>query len=379
MINYLKFFSESYQGDKMIKISSWIILILFFTFLPYSAVAAEDSLKNPIITTTFQLHSLLSQPPTAFLDIEFSIHNPNNVTITLAGVKLKYYFNKKFLNEEGFPQFLRIPPNETKQTEVSAMVDITSLDEGTRDTLKKGEGSWDINGSAYFVGPSGKELIVPIKKVEIKQPPPVEYIPPLYSSKIKIEVEDENWVPVANASVMLISKETSFKGITNASGSIEFEIPTTNYTIRVSKEGFITREESLKLSVPSNVMKSIQLYRASKLIVGVRDETGKPIANTNVTLSSKDVGNFTKVTNASGIAEFEIPRANYTLSVSKKGYLSYEESLDLSKSATSTKVIQLIAKLTWWQKYWYLIAGVVIICIVISIVLKIRKKKLLSS
>jgi len=102
-----------------------------------------------------------------------------------------------------------------------------------------------------------------------------------------------------------------------------------------------------------------------------------PISDVNVTIVSKEAGNFSKTTDTTGLAEFEIPRANYTLSLSKRGYLSHEETLDLSKSETSTKIIQLIAETKpWWEEYWYLIVGAIVVYIGIPIILKLRKKML---
>ena len=77
------------------------------------------------------------------------------------------------------------------------------------------------------------------------------------------------------------------------------------------------------------------------------------------------------------MVEFEIPRTDYTLTVSKKGYLSYKEFLDLSKSPIETKTIQLKPELTWWEQYWpYIIAGVIAVCIIVSIVLRLKRKSL---
>lgn len=200
------------------------------------------------------------------------------------------------------------------------------------------------------------------------------------STKISVEVKDERWNPISGANVSFSSQYGSFNKITNNSGLAEFEIPSANYTLSVFKEGYLPHEESLDLSTPATMGKLIHLYPGVRLKLEIIDETGSPVSDVNITFVS-ELGNFTRTTNASGVVESEFPRANYTLSVSKKGYLPYEERLDLSKSATSTKIIQLIAETKpWWQQYWYhFIAGVVAICIAIPIIFKIRKKKTLTS
>jgi LEA14-like dessication related protein len=337
---------------------------------------AGNELKTPIVTAAFQMPGRFSKsfPTTFFVNITLNIFNPNNVTIQLRFVELKYYLNETFLNREGFAEEENIPPNERKALTVAAMIDFSSISEQI-EALKEGKniGKLNIKGTAYFLTPSGK-LVAPIEKEEMEYPTTGPALP-LYPSKITIEVEDEKWNRIEGASVTLISKENTFSGITDSAGKVEFEVPSTKYTLRIFKEGFLPYEEILDLSTPSNVGKIIQIYHAIKLKLEIVDGRGNPIKDANVTFSSKDVGNFTKTTNDSGIAEFEIPRTNYTLSVVKKGYLPYEEVLDLSKSPIESKVIQLKPKLPWWEQYSpYLLIGVIAICIIIPIFLRLKRK-----
>jgi hypothetical protein len=61
--------------------------------------------------------------------------------------------------------------------------------------------------------------------------------------------------------------------------------------------------------------------------------------------------------------------------VKKEGYQPYEEILDLSKPLVGGKVVQLIKiPIPWWQQYWYIITAIVIVCIVIPLILKVRVK-----
>jgi LEA14-like dessication related protein len=378
MINYHKFSSKNWQGNKMaVKGSTAMILILFFILLSFNYAAASNELKTPVVTATFQMPGRFSKsfPITFFVNITLNIFNPNNVTIQLRFVELKYYLNETFLNREGFAEEENIPPNERKALTVAAMIDFSSISEQI-EALREGKniGKLNIKGTAYFLTPSGK-LIAPIEKEEVKYPTTGPTLPS-YPSKITIEIEDEKWNRVEGANVTLISKENTFSGVTDSAGKVEFEVPSTKYTLKIFKEGFLPYEETLDLSTPSNVGKIIQIYHAIKLKLEVVDEKGNPIRDANVTFSSKDVGNFTKTTNDSGIAEFEIPRTNYTLSVIKKGYLPYKEVLDLSKSPIESKVIQLKPELTWLEQYWfYLIIGVIMLCIIIvPIVLRLKRR-----
>jgi LEA14-like dessication related protein len=378
MSDYHKFSSKSWQGNKMsVKISTAVILILFFILLSFNYAVASNELKTPLVTATFQMPGRFSKsfPTTFFVNITLNIFNPNNVTIQLRFVELKYYLNETFLNREGFAEEENIPPNERKALTVAAMIDFSGVSEQI-EALREGKniGKLNIKGTAYFLTPSGK-LIAPIEEEEAKYLTTGPTLPS-YPSKITIEVEDEKWNRVEGANVTLISKEGTFSSVSDGAGKVEFEVPSTKYTLRIFKEDFLPHEETLDLSTPSNVGKIIQIYHAIKLKLEIIDEKGNPIRDANVTFSSKDVGNFTKTTNESGIAEFEIPRTDYTLTVKKKGYLPYEEFLDLSKSPIESKTIQLKPELTWLEQYWaYLIIGVIALCIIIiPIVLRLKRR-----
>jgi hypothetical protein len=267
-----------------------------------------------------------------------------------------------------------IGPNETKIIKHNPTIDLSSIDEEVKNLILEGTNEWNFTGNAVFSSSLG-DLVAPIVTKKTKIIFEGGKFPLLVNlSTITIEVKDENWLPITGAKVTLSSKETSIERITNETGSIEFKVPTANYTIRVSKEGYLSHEESLEISVPSTIMRTIQLYPSFRLILEIKNEAGKPISDVNITLAS-DVGNFSKTTNAAGIAEFEIPRVNYTLTVSKKGYLPYEESLSLPKSTIERKIIQLKPELTWWEQYWpYLIIGAIAICIIVPTVLRLKRK-----
>ena len=461
----------------MIKVYQTAILILIALFLFPNYALANNNLKMPKVAIALREVTFnLPMEESAILDVVFSIHNPNDINITLIGIIYKIYINGRFIDEKIFIpnpttlEFLTIPPKETKIERYNPVIYLSSIDEETRNLILSGHGEWSFTGTAVFSTTPDSlsgDLKVPVvtKKTKVrywgyKFPLPVNL------STITIEVRDENWIPIVGANVTLVSKDASFEGITDEKGSVEFEVPTTNYTIKVFKEGYLPHEEPLELSVPSTLMRAVKLKLATKLIVEVKDETGNPLSDVNITLTSEkgnftqftnasgiakfliprakytlkifkegylpheealdlstsptmrksiqiyhgvkltvevkdeegrpisnayvdllseDVGNFTKTTNASGIAEFEIPRTNYTLRVSKEGYLTYEETLDLSERATSTKVIQLKAKLPLWQKYLqdivskieqykYPIVGAITICVIIAVIFKLKRK-----
>jgi len=123
-------------------------------------------------------------------------------------------------------------------------------------------------------------------------------------------------------------------------------------------------------------------YTSTSMIkIKVVDENWKPLDNANITLTSETAlaigwpNSFSKISNELGIAEFEVPTAKYRLTVKKEGYQPYEEILDLSKPLVGGKVVQLIKiPIPWWQQYWYIITAIVIVCIVIPLILKVRVK-----
>jgi hypothetical protein len=352
-----------------------LFFILFFSISCFSNISAANSLKSPTVTIAFSGPISMESELQAiiFEDLTFSVYNPNSVSINLVRIEYKIYFNGKFIENETYEPLLEdpiVPSNQTKTFKVDLVINLSLIDENTRNLIIEGRGEWNFTGTAYFTTPLGN-LTAKVKKYI-----PEKYFPlSTYPSKITIEIEDEKWNRVEGANVTLLSKENTFSSITDSAGKVEFEVPSTKYTLKIFKEGFLPYEEILDLSTPSNVGKIIQIYHAIKLKLEIIDENGNPIKDVNVTFSSKDVGNFTKTTNASGIAEFEIPRVNYILTIFKKGYLPYEEPLNLSKSTIESIVIQLKLELTWWQKYYlYLIIGVIAVCIIVPVVLRQKRK-----
>jgi len=364
---------ETKSFQKYFKVIS---LVLIFIGL-FPCIVNANTLELPRIDFLLESVSILGpvEPPLLRLNFKMIIYNPAPVPVTLRGFAFKEIFVGKELvdtDRQGVFEEL-IPSNETKTVEFS--LDFPYFFEENREGKEKEllEGHWKFMGAVYFIVRE-EYFGVPLEWEGIKYPIyQYGYLPGPNSSTITVEVENEKGISISDAEVKLISEKRSFKVTTDKKGVAEFEVPTTNYTIRVSKEGYIAHEEPLELSIPSMVMRVIHLYPASKLIVEVKDGKGRPIENATITLSSKDFGNFTKITTASGIAEFEIPRANYTIKALKKGYLPYEETLDLSEVATSTKVIQL--KLPFWQEYQYYIVGIVIFFIAASIVVMLLKRK----
>jgi LEA14-like dessication related protein len=388
MNDYLKFFlrkcgAKRMSVKKIIKVHHAVVFLFIIMISSFPCyVLGNSNLKTPSVTVSLE-KVFLTDIPSANLDVTFIIYNPNNISISLEGISYDIYVNQKFVSKQLYvslepenPFITVIGPNETKMIKHNPAVDLASVNEEVKNLILEGTQEWNFAGNAVFSSSLG-DLIAPIVTKKTKIIFEGGKFPILVNlSTITIEVKNETWLPITGAKVTLISKETSFEGITDASGSVEFDIPTTNYTIKVSKEGYMPHEELLEISIPSTVKRVIQLHPSVRLILEVKDETGKPLNNANIILFSKDFGNFNKTTNASGIAEFEIPRTSYTLSVVKKGYLAYEEVLDLSKSPIESKVIQLKPELTWLEQHWlYLIIGVIVLCIIIfPIVLRLKRR-----
>jgi LEA14-like dessication related protein len=386
MNDYLKFFLRKCGVNRMsvkkiIEAHHAVVLLLIVLFSLFSCYVLDNSeLKAPSVTVSLE-KVFLTDIPSANLYVTFIIYNPNNISISLEGISYDIYVNQRFVSKQFHvslepenPFIAVIGPNETKIIKHNPTIDLSSIDEEVKNLILEGTNEWNFTGNAVFSSSLG-DLVAPIVTKKTKIIFEGGKFPLLVNlSTITIEVKDENWLPITGAKVTLSSKETSIERITNETGSIEFKVPTANYTIRVSKEGYLSHEESLEISVPSTIMRTIQLYPSFRLILEIKNEAGKPISDVNITLAS-DVGNFSKTTNAAGIAEFEIPRVNYTLTVSKKGYLPYEESLSLPKSTIERKIIQLKPELTWWEQYWpYLIIGAIAICIIVPTVLRLKRK-----
>jgi hypothetical protein len=148
------------------------------------------------------------------------------------------------------------------------------------------------------------------------------------------------------------------------------------------------------LSAPIIGIKPEYPSDTSRITIEVRDEAWNPVGGTKITFVY-EFGHFSKFATESGLAEFEVPATKYTVIASKEGYEPYQESLDLSTPSVGGKVIQLTksavpevtkpakpevpAAMPWWRRYWFIIAGVVIIGIIVPIILKLKKKPTVSS
>jgi len=352
-------------------ISINVILVILASFLCY----AEEVESTELPTVAFSLNGLnpYNNKTLASFDLQIFIYNPTDQEIFLGKIEIEFYFSGKLISKEVIDKehgwdVVSWFPHRTDNMGIGSTVDLTSVNEKTREKAFTNVNEWFIKGIAYF----GTSYEGPFtEKV------PIIWLEKRSLCEIRLKVVDEKWNAVSNATILFAFPGGRFGGITDKSGEVSgIEIPTMNYIIKVLKEGYLPHEETLNLSTPSTVGKVIQIYRGIKLRLEIINEKGNPIKDANITFSSKDVGNFSKATNASGIAEFEIPRTNYTLSVTKKGYLPYKEVLDLSKSPIESKVIQLNPELTWLEQHWlYLIIGVIVLCIIIvPIVLRLKRR-----
>lgn len=365
-----------------------ILLVLLLFLLTYCTCAeweVQTELPKVIISSfkpDIDILKLFPEYQRTAIAMTFKISHPYTEKITIERIEYKIYANGTLIEERSNkPEEVLmkgkeiIPPGEIKTIEIIPEVDFSKIDERTKNLILEKKVKWSVTGTIYFNTSKGI-IAAPIQGIIADYPSGKEF-------GIIIYVKDKSWNPIAQAKVTLTSKFFTLAQLSDEGGKAIFlNLPYPNYslTLKVSKEGYFPYKKSINVSEPRPPTGEIvELYLVGKLTIEVRDSAGMPIRNANVTLSSKDVGVFNKTTNESGIAEFEIPRTDYTLSVVKKGYLPYEEVLDLSKSPIESKTIQLKPELSWLEQYWfYLIIGVIAICIIVPIVLRLKRKSLIS-
>lgn len=373
------------QMNTIVKKYALGIAIVLFTSFFFHASAMEnlgEELRSVIVSSFKVDLDLLEWFPEyniVPIYLRFKINNPYPEEVTINRLEYAIYANEKIVIEEVITQEeiwlqteITLPPGEILTLLDSPVLNFSKIDEETKELILKGTANWNVKGNVYFDTPMGVST-APIQGIRTDYPPK--------TFNTVIYVKDKDWNPIAQAKVILFSEFYTLNKFTDEEGKAIFlNLPYPNYTLtlKVSKEGYFPYEKSIDVSEPEPPTGEIvELYLITKLTIEVKDEAGKPISNANVIIASKEAGNFSKITNEYGIAEFEIPRANYTLSVSKRGYLLHEETLDLSKSATSTKIIQLTAKeVVWWKQYWYAIVGIIAICVAIPIILRLKRKRL---
>jgi LEA14-like dessication related protein len=357
------------------------ILLVVLLFSPFCCVHAEEEsqIELPkVIISSFEpdidFLKLFPEYQRTAIKITFKISHPYTEKITIERLEYKIYANGILIEERSNkPEEVLmkgkeiISPGEIKTIEIIPEVDFSKIDEKTKNFILEKKVKWNVTGAIYFN--TSKGIIgASIQGITTDYPSGKEF-------GIIIYIKDKNWNSIAQAKVTLTSKFFTLNKLSDEEGKAIFlNLPYPNYTftLKVSKEGFFPYKKYIEVSEPRPPTGEIvELYSMGKLTIEVRDPAGMPISYANITFLSKDVGNFTKITNTSGMAEFEIPRTNYTLSVVKKGYVPYEEVLDISKSSIESKVIRLKHELTWWEQYWpYLIIGVIAVCIIVPVVLR---------
>jgi len=372
----LKLYKEKYC---QVLIVTLVILSFYSFFYVYAEGESQPELPS-IIISSFKVDvdflRMFPEYQRTTIEMTLKICHPYTEEISLEHIEYKIYANETLIEERStkFKEILMkdkeiIPPGEVKTIEIIPDIDFSKIDESTKNLILERKAKWNVTGTVY-INTSKGVLTAPIQSIR------TDY--PSKTFNTIIYVKDKDWNPIVQVKVTLFSEFYILNEFTDEEGKAIFlNLPYTNYTLalKVSKEGYFPYEKSIDVSEPKPPTGEIvELYLITRLPINVRDAAGTPIIDANITFAS-EVGNFTRTTNASGIAEFEIPRANYTLTVFKKGYLPHKESWDLSKFKIESKVIRLTAEIPWWKEYGYLIARALAVSIAIPVIVILIKRK----
>jgi hypothetical protein len=213
------------------------------------------------------------------------------------------------------------------------------------------------------------------------------YVKPLQNVKVNLEVKNPLGYPIkeANVSVFAIYYNETFSGTTDANGIFTFFTRFENFKVNVYTEGYEPYES--KLTVFHNasefdyeIMMHYLLGTASKIAIKAVDKNFNPIPQVIVTLTSEK-NKVSKITNEDGEVMFEVSCGNYTIEVSREGYQTYRDVLDLSKPLILSKTVQLSEAevKSFWQQYWYALVLIIAISAIASLLylgkLKSRRKR----
>gem|GEM_PF-5372563 len=147
-------------------------------------------------------------------------------------------------------------------------------------------------------------------------------------------VDKETGEPLEGAVV----KFGDLTGVTDKEGKVEFSVAGGKYSYKVTKEGYKSIEGEVDVSgdvtVKVEIEKEAILYTVTFEVVD--KYTAKPIEGAKVKL-----GDYEKLTNSSGHAEFQVGKGTYSYTVSKEGYK--EKSGEIEVSADTYVKVELVS------------------------------------
>ena len=126
---------------------------------------------------------------------------------------------------------------------------------------------------------------------------------------------------------------------TTSNGTVSFNVEAGNYSLEISKNGYTTSQETITISAPTTVTRTLAQTSLPSyaLQVTVSDLNSLPLQSANITIAG-----IQRSTDQGGQASFNLQPGTYTITISKTGYLTYSEALTLSANATHSATLTLI-------------------------------------
>jgi N-acetylgalactosamine-6-sulfatase len=155
------------------------------------------------------------------------------------------------------------------------------------------------------------------------------------SSYLKLQVSDEDSEEYISGATLTLNDDTS--STTSDYGIVAFDLPQDTYTVKVSKDGYITLEQSI--SVASDTTIALEMVAAKQYTLDLKvtnDSTLNSISDVQFTIDGESY-----TTDDQGEQSITIYEGSYDYSLSKTGYYTLNDSLEFySDTLLSVTMVQ---------------------------------------
>lgn len=176
-----------------------------------------------------------------------------------------------------------------------------------------------------------RDTYSPTKTLTITTPQP----PPKYAVYVKVN-DPTTSNPLQGVTVSLSGAQKT----TTNNGTVSFNVEAGNYTLKISKNGYITSQEAITITAATTITRIISQTSLPSytLIIKVSDSNSHPLQSATIMIAGTQ-----SLTDQSGQASFSLQPGTYIFTISKTGYNTYGETLTVSANASISATLTTIA------------------------------------
>lgn len=163
-----------------------------------------------------------------------------------------------------------------------------------------------------------------------------------FSLIVRVVSNESGNPPIQGADVVLVSQNLSMSQKTNQDGEVIFhDLARGTYSLTVRKEGFLDHKQSV--SVPQQEV-LIRLKKLLELVIEVKDQdTSQPVQGARVKVEGEQIEREV-YTDQNGIARVQVVEGQYTVTVSKEGYVDSRAQVTVPLPQGQNKLVVMLKK-----------------------------------